>query len=58
MLEVIQGEAGIIELSEEYLKHVEAVCQEKDILFIIDEVQTGMGRTGYAFAHQKYDLPD
>ena len=59
MLEVIQGEAGIIELSEEYLKHVEAVCQEKDILFIIDEVKTGMGRTGYAFAHQKYDLhPD
>lgn len=59
MLEVIQGEAGIIALSEEYLKHVEEVCKEKDILFIIDEVQTGMGRTGYAFAHQKYDLhPD
>ena len=59
MLEVIQGEAGIIALDEAYLKHVEQVCAEKDILFIIDEVQTGMGRTGYAFAHQKYDLhPD
>ena len=59
MLEVIQGEAGIIELDEAYLKHVEDICEEKDILFIIDEVQTGMGRTGYAFAHQKYDLhPD
>lgn len=59
MLEVIQGEAGIIALDEAYLKHVEAICKEKDILFIIDEVQTGMGRTGYAFAHQKYDLhPD
>ncbi|MEE0434958.1 MAG: aspartate aminotransferase family protein [Peptococcaceae bacterium] len=59
MLEVIQGEAGIIALDEAYLKHVEAICQEKDILFIIDEVQTGMGRTGYAFAHQKYNLhPD
>ncbi|MDO4281866.1 MAG: acetylornithine/succinylornithine family transaminase, partial [Peptococcaceae bacterium] len=59
MLEVIQGEAGVIALDEAYLKHVEAVCAEKDILFIIDEVQTGMGRTGYAFAHQKYDLhPD
>lgn len=59
MLEVIQGEAGVINMSEEYLKHVEKVCTEKDILFIIDEVQTGMGRTGYAFAHQVYDLsPD
>lgn len=59
MLEVIQGEAGIIALDEAYLKHVESICQEKDILFIIDEVQTGMGRTGYAFAHQKFDLhPD
>lgn len=59
MLEVIQGEAGIIALDEDFLKHVEKVCAEKDILFIIDEVQTGMGRTGYAFAHQKYDLhPD
>lgn len=59
MLEVIQGEAGVINMSEEYLKHVEKVCAEKDILFIIDEVQTGMGRTGYAFAHQVYDLsPD
>lgn len=59
MLEVIQGEAGIISLDEAYLKHVEKVCADNDILFIIDEVQTGMGRTGYAFAHQKYDLhPD
>lgn len=59
MLEVIQGEAGIISMNEDFLKHVEAVCKEKDILFIIDEVQTGMGRTGYAFAHQKFGLsPD
>lgn len=59
MLEVIQGEAGIIAMNEEFLKHVEKVCKEKDILFIIDEVQTGMGRTGYAFAHQKFGLcPD
>lgn len=59
MIEVIQGEAGIIALDEAYLKHVESICQQKDILFIVDEVQTGMGRTGYAFAHQKFDLhPD
>lgn len=59
MLEVIQGEAGIIALDEAYLKYVESICQQKDILFIVDEVQTGMGRTGYAFAHQKFDLhPD
>ena len=59
MLEVIQGEAGIISLNEEFLKHVEEVCAEKNILFMIDEVQSGMGRTGYAFAHQKFGLsPD
>lgn len=59
MLEVIQGEAGVIALSEDYLKFVEKTCQENKILFIIDEVQTGMGRSGYAFAHQKFNLhPD
>ena len=59
LLEVIQGEAGVYALEESYLKHVEEVCREKNILFMIDEVQTGMGRTGYSFAHQAFDLhPD
>ena len=59
MLEVIQGEAGIISLNEAFLSYVQEVCKEKDILFIVDEVQSGMGRTGYAFAHQKFGLsPD
>jgi acetylornithine/N-succinyldiaminopimelate aminotransferase len=59
LLEVIQGEAGVLPLEESFLKHVQAVCKEKDILFMVDEVQTGMGRTGYGFAHQAFDLqPD
>mgnify|MGYP001148077209 CR=1 FL=1 len=59
MLEVIQGEAGIIALDEAYLKHVEQVCAEKDILFIIDEVQTGVGRTGSLYCYEQYGIePD
>lgn len=59
MLEVIQGEAGVQPLEEDYLQYVNKVCHENNILFIIDEVQTGMGRTGYPFAFQKYNLsPD
>ena len=59
MLEVIQGEGGVIELGLEYLQAVEALCREQGILLIIDEVQTGMGRTGKLFAHEHYGLkPD
>lgn len=59
MLEVIQGEAGVLPLNEEYLKYVDQICHERNILFVIDEVQTGVGRTGYAYAFQKYNLnPD
>lgn len=52
ILEVIQGEGGVVPTDFEFLKEVEKVCNEKDILLIIDEVQTGMGRTGKLFAYE------
>ena len=59
MLEPIQGEAGVIIPQHDYLNKVKAVCEENDWLFILDEVQSGMGRTGKLFAHQYNDLiPD
>jgi len=54
MLEPIQGEAGIIMPREGYLKKVSAICKENNILLILDEIQTGLGRTGkmFAFEHE------
>jgi len=59
MLEPIQGEAGVIIPKKDYLNEVKEVCKENDWLFILDEVQSGMGRTGKLFAHQYNHLtPD
>jgi acetylornithine aminotransferase/acetylornithine/N-succinyldiaminopimelate aminotransferase len=59
MVELIQGEGGVIEATYEYVKGLEQLCREKDILLILDEVQTGMGRTGKLFAYQHFDIqPD
>ncbi len=59
MCEVIQGEGGVNILSSEYLKAVSKLCTDNDILLIIDEVQTGIARTGKIFAFQNYDIkPD
>lgn len=59
IMETVQGEGGIYPATEEFLKQVRAFCDEKDILLILDEVQCGMGRTGYMFAWQKYGVkPD
>lgn len=59
MLEVIQGEGGVNILDKAYVQELVSYCQSKDILVIIDEVQTGAGRTGKLFAHQNYGvLPD
>ena len=52
ILEIVQGEGGVVPTDFQYLKTVEKVCKEKDILLIIDEVQTGMGRTGKLFAYE------
>lgn len=59
LLETVQGEGGIYPAEEAFLKKVKTLCEEKDILLILDEVQCGMGRTGYLFAWQKYGVkPD
>ena len=59
MLEMLQGEGGIFPADREYLKKVRALCDEKDILLLCDEVQCGMGRLGTRFAYQKFGVtPD
>lgn len=59
MMELIQGEGGVMPLDADFVKKVEAFCKEKDIILIIDEVQTGVGRTGKLFAFQNYGItPD
>ena len=59
MMEMIQGESGVHPLDKEYVKEAYDLCKEKDIVFICDEVQTGMGRTGKLFAYEHYGIvPD
>lgn len=59
MFECIQGEGGVNNLSNEFVKEIERIANEKDILMIVDEVQTGNGRTGKYFAYQNFDItPD
>lgn len=59
LIEAIQGEGGIVVPPKMYLKEVEAICREKGVLFILDEVQTGFGRTGEMFAYELFGIkPD
>ncbi len=59
MLEVIQGEGGIREATEEFLHKVQELCQREGLLLVIDEVQTGIGRTGKFYAYEHYKIrPD
>ncbi|MBQ3048964.1 MAG: aspartate aminotransferase family protein [Oscillospiraceae bacterium] len=59
MMEMVQGEGGVIALDKDFVQAVRALCDEKDLILIVDEVQTGIGRTGKLFAYQNYDiLPD
>lgn len=59
MLEVIQGEGGVIVGDPTFLKEVEQLCKDNDLLFIIDEIQTGIGRTAKPFGYQHYGIsPD
>jgi acetylornithine/LysW-gamma-L-lysine aminotransferase len=59
ILEVVQGEGGVNPGDGEYLQQVQTLCQERGVLFIADEIQTGFGRTGKMFACEHYDLrPD
>lgn len=59
MVELIQGESGVVPLDSEYVKAVEEFCHSNDILFLVDEVQTGIGHTGTLFCFEQYNvLPD
>jgi acetylornithine/N-succinyldiaminopimelate aminotransferase len=56
MLEPVQGESGINLIDCEYIQEVRRICDEKDILLIFDEVQTGIGRTGKVFGHEYFGI--
>ncbi|MFE4712048.1 acetylornithine transaminase [Paenibacillus sp. NPDC056722] len=59
MIEMILAEGGVLEVQPEFLEAVSALCKEHGLLLIVDEVQTGMGRTGKLFGHQHYNIePD
>ncbi len=59
MIEVIQGEGGVLPLDKQFVADVEALCRENDLVLIVDEVQTGIGRTGKLLATENYGIsPD
>lgn len=59
MLEVVQGEGGVMPLDKDYLQSLERICRERDILLICDEVQTGNGRSGKLYSYMNYGIfPD
>jgi len=59
VLELVQGESGVLPVADDYIKEVRRLCNKYRALLIIDEVQTGIGRTGKLFAHEYYDIkPD
>lgn len=59
IMETVQGEGGIYPADADFMKQVRALCDEKGILLILDEIQCGMGRTGTMYAYQQYDvMPD
>lgn len=59
MIECIQGEGGVVALEDSYIQTISTICAQQDILLIVDEVQTGIGRTGKMFSYQHFGLhPD
>jgi len=59
LLELVQGEGGIIPADPEWVKALKTKCEEEGLLFMVDEIQTGMGRTGTLFAYEQYGIePD
>jgi acetylornithine/N-succinyldiaminopimelate aminotransferase len=59
LLEMVQGEGGVIPADPEWIQKLAKICKEKDILLMVDEIQTGMGRTGTLFAYEQYGIePD
>ena len=56
VLEIVQGEGGVRPADKSYMQAVRTLCDEKDVLLIVDEVQTGFGRTGTMFACEHMDI--
>lgn len=56
IMESVQGEGGVLPLEKDFVKEVAALCKEKDILLLFDEVQTGIGRTGKLFGYENFDV--
>ncbi|MFL6560002.1 MAG: acetylornithine transaminase [Bacillus sp. (in: firmicutes)] len=59
LLELVQGEGGVIPANQEWVSKLAKICQEREILLMVDEIQTGIGRTGTLFAYEQYGIePD
>lgn len=59
LIETVQGEGGVVPIDPEFLSSLNSLCKERDVLLIIDEVQTGIGRTGHFYSYQGYNVqPD
>lgn len=59
MIELVQGEGGVLPLDADYVQQIAQLCKQKDLLLLVDEVQTGIGRTGSFFCYQAYGImPD
>ncbi|MGM0380861.1 MAG: aspartate aminotransferase family protein [bacterium] len=59
IMELVQGEGGVLPAGKDFVREVRKVCSENDVLLIVDEIQTGMGRTGSFFCYQQYGIePD
>ena len=59
MIEAVQGEGGVVPLTEDFVKGLEAFCKDNDVILIVDEVQTGNGRTGALYGYMKFGItPD
>lgn len=56
MIELVQGEGGVMPLPEQFVRDIEALCRAHDLCLIVDEVQTGIGRTGSLFCYQQYGI--
>ena len=56
MIETVQGEGGVCALEPDFIKYVDKICKEKDLIFIVDEVQTGNGRCGYLYSYMEYGV--
>lgn len=56
MIETVQGEGGVNALDSKYIQYIDKICKEKDLVFIVDEVQTGNGRCGFLYSYMEYGV--